>query len=111
MPFSHSRGRLGHTILVSTGIASRGYSNSDLALAGFGFDRSCGGVTRVAAWDDPHLLPVVGKFSPALKAYHICASRAGGGRAALSASAAHGEAEAIVPAAKQHVEDIQVRFS
>lgn len=57
----------------------------------------------MARGHDPHLLPVIGKFSAAIQAYDISAGLTGCAGATLSAFTAHGEAEAFVPAAKERV--------
>ena len=81
--------------------------NLPLPLARFGFHRYLGGILFFPVGDNAHLTPVVCEFSATVQTNYISSCGPGRGQTPLTAFAAHGEAEALVPTAEQHVQNFQ----
>lgn len=60
--------------------------------------------------DDLHLVPVIGKLAATIQTHDIRAGEGRGGGAIRSTLAADRETQALVPAAKQHVQQIARHF-
>lgn len=81
--------------------------NLPLPLARFGLHRYLGGILFFPVGDNAHLAPVVREFSATVQTNYIGPCGPGRGQTPLTAFAAHGEAEALVPTAEQHVQNFQ----